>query len=177
MIESVGPADKVDGPVRRRDDRRQGAGRLPGLHRPVHDPRPAGRRDPVADRPGRHGQLRATSRWRARRPTIATGLTPEFEVASVLDLPDTVAEERRRSGFTDLLAAPAGAIATGQSALVSLGGLPRRESIVRSPVALAPQRPAAERPAARRRTPADDAADDLAERQRRGAVERGTRPR
>ncbi len=64
------------------------------------------------------------------------GLTPEFEVAGVLDLTDGLAEPRRRLGFTDFLSAPAGAIATGQSALVSLSGLPRREAIVAAPVAL-----------------------------------------
>ncbi len=64
------------------------------------------------------------------------GLTPEFVVASALDLPEATAQERRSLGFTDLLAAPGGAIATGQSALVSLSGLPRRESVVKSPVAL-----------------------------------------
>ncbi|MFO0892035.1 MAG: amidohydrolase family protein [Isosphaeraceae bacterium] len=64
------------------------------------------------------------------------GLTPEFEVAPVLELPDAVAEPRRRLGFTALLSAPGGAIATGQSALASLGGLPRREAVVKSPVAL-----------------------------------------
>src|SRR5579875_984361 len=64
------------------------------------------------------------------------GLTPEFEVAGVLDLSDGLAEPRRRLGFTDFLSAPAGAIATGQSALVSLSGLPRREAIVAAPVAL-----------------------------------------
>jgi hypothetical protein len=48
------------------------------------------------------------------------GLTPEFALATVLNLPDSVADDRRRLGFTDLLAAPAGAIATGQSVLVSL---------------------------------------------------------
>ncbi len=35
-----------------------------------------------------------------------------------------------------MLSAPGGAIATGQSALVSLSGLPRREVIVSAPVAL-----------------------------------------
>lgn len=69
-------------------------------------------------------------------PDNRSGLTPEFEVASALELPETTAEERRKLGFTSLLAAPGGAIATGQSALVSLGGLPRRESVVRSPIAL-----------------------------------------
>ena len=54
----------------------------------------------------------------------------------MLELNDALVEPRRRLGFTDFLSAPAGAIATGQSALVSLSGLPRREAIVASPVAL-----------------------------------------
>ena len=78
----------------------------------------------------------------AEAPLISTppdnrkGLTPEFEVAGALELTDALAEPRRRLGFTDLLSAPAGAIATGQSALVSLSGLPRREAIIAAPVAL-----------------------------------------
>jgi imidazolonepropionase-like amidohydrolase len=64
------------------------------------------------------------------------GLTPEFEVADVLELSDGLCSPRRALGFTDLLSAPEGAIATGQSALVSLSGLPRREAVVRAPVAL-----------------------------------------
>jgi len=78
----------------------------------------------------------------AEAPLISTppdnrkGLTPEFEVTGALELGDAVAEPRRRLGFTDLLSAPAGAIATGQSALVSLSGLPRREVIIAAPVAL-----------------------------------------
>jgi imidazolonepropionase-like amidohydrolase len=79
------------------------------------------------------------------------GLTPEFEVSGALELSDALAEPRRRLGFTDLVSAPAGAIATGQSALVSLSGLPRREAIVKAPVALhihlaAPTEPAATPP-------------------------------
>jgi imidazolonepropionase-like amidohydrolase len=69
-------------------------------------------------------------------PDNRRGLTPEFEVASALDLTEALLEPRRRLGFTDLVSAPDGAIATGQSALVSLSGLPRRESIVAAPVAL-----------------------------------------
>ncbi len=69
-------------------------------------------------------------------PDNRNGLTPEFEVASALALGDSTAEERRKLGFTDLVSAPSGAIATGQSALTSTSGLPRRESIVVSPVAL-----------------------------------------
>jgi imidazolonepropionase-like amidohydrolase len=69
-------------------------------------------------------------------PDNRRGLTPEFEVASALELPDALVAARRRLGFTDFLSAPAGAIATGQSALVSLSGLPRREVIVKAPVAL-----------------------------------------
>jgi imidazolonepropionase-like amidohydrolase len=69
-------------------------------------------------------------------PDNRKGLTPEFEVAGALEFNDGLADPRRRLGFTDLLSAPAGAIATGQSALVSLSGLPRRETIVAAPVAL-----------------------------------------
>ena len=69
-------------------------------------------------------------------PDNRRGLTPEFEVAPALELTDALAEPRRRLGFTDFLSAPGGAIATGQSALVSLSGLPRREVIVAAPVAL-----------------------------------------
>ena len=69
-------------------------------------------------------------------PDNRNGITPEFEVASTLEMPQATAEERRKLGFTDLLAAPGGPIAAGQSALVSLGGLPRRESIVKSPIGL-----------------------------------------
>src|SRR4029077_11239773 len=64
------------------------------------------------------------------------GLTPEFEVAGVLELTDALVEPRRRMGFTDLVSAPAGAIATGQSALVSLSGLPRRDAILAASLAL-----------------------------------------
>ncbi len=64
------------------------------------------------------------------------GLTPEFELAASVALADATVAEYRRLGFTDLLAAPGGAIATGQSVLLSLSGLPRRESIVRDKVAL-----------------------------------------
>jgi imidazolonepropionase-like amidohydrolase len=91
-------------------------------------------------------------------PDNRKGLTPEFEVARVLELPDALVETRRRLGFTDLLSAPAGAIATGQSALVSLSGLPRREVIVAAPVALhvhpaPPTEPAATAPAPPGATP------------------------
>ena len=56
IIEAVGPDQGRDGPLRRRDDRRQGAGRLPGIHRPVHDGRPARRRRAVGDRQGPAGR-------------------------------------------------------------------------------------------------------------------------
>ena len=75
----------------------------------------------------------------AETPLAATpadnrkGLTPEFDTAATLELTDAVAEPRRRLGFTALLSVPSGSIATGQSALVSTSGLPRRDSIVRRP--------------------------------------------
>ncbi|WP_250846710.1 amidohydrolase family protein [Aquisphaera insulae] len=78
----------------------------------------------------------------AESPLAATpgdnrrGLTPEFEVAPAVELADSAALPYRKLGFTDILAAPSGSIATGQSAVVSLSGLPRREVIVKTPVAL-----------------------------------------
>src|SRR6516225_2109791 len=41
------------------------------------------------------------------------GLSPEFAVAGQLELTEALVEPRRRLGFTDLLSAPAGSIATG----------------------------------------------------------------
>ena len=68
-------------------------------------------------------------------PDNRNGMTPEYEVVRALDM-GALSEERRKLGFTDVLVAPGGAIATGQSALVSTGGLPRRESVLKAPVAL-----------------------------------------
>ena len=68
-------------------------------------------------------------------PDNRNGITPEYEVAKALDL-GALAEERRKLGFTDVLVAPGGTIATGQSALVGTSGLPRRESVLKAPVAL-----------------------------------------
>jgi len=87
-------------------------------------------------------------------PDNRRGLTPEFEVASALELNDALIAPRRRLGFTDLLSAPAGAIATGQSALVSLSGLPRREAIVAAPIALHVHLAPPSEPAAVAATPA-----------------------
>ena len=59
-VDRGGRADQGrGGPLRRRDDRRQGAGRLSRVHRPVHDGRPARRGRAVGDRqgpPGRPGR-------------------------------------------------------------------------------------------------------------------------
>lgn len=64
------------------------------------------------------------------------GLTPEFQVAEVLDLSGAYVDLRRKIGFTSLLSVPGGAIATGQSALVGLSGEPRREALIQAPIAL-----------------------------------------
>lgn len=72
----------------------------------------------------------------ATPPDNRNGLTPEFRVAEALALDEAAAKTRRAAGFTSLLVAPGGAIATGQSALVSLSGQPRREIVVQSPIAL-----------------------------------------
>ena len=72
----------------------------------------------------------------ATPPDNRNGLTPEFRVADVLSLDDKIASTRRDVGFASMLVAPGGGIATGQSALVSLNGRPRREIIIQTPVAL-----------------------------------------
>ncbi len=69
-------------------------------------------------------------------PDNRNGLTPEFQMATAVEITDAIASGRRGLGFTDLLVAPNGAIATGQSALVSLSAANRRESVVASPIAL-----------------------------------------
>src|SRR4051794_28917407 len=68
-------------------------------------------------------------------PDNRNGITPEYEVARSLEM-GSLADDRRKLGFTDVLVAPGGAIATGQSALVSTSALPRRESVLKAPVAL-----------------------------------------
>ena len=68
-------------------------------------------------------------------PDNRNGITPEYEVAKALDMA-ALSDDRRKLGFTDVLVAPGGSIATGQSALVGTSGLPRRESVLKAPVAL-----------------------------------------
>ncbi|QDV37202.1 efflux RND transporter permease subunit [Tautonia plasticadhaerens] len=69
-------------------------------------------------------------------PDNRNGLTPEFRAAGAIKLDDDLLEARRKLGITALISAPGGSIVTGQSALVSLGGLGRRESILDETVAL-----------------------------------------
>jgi imidazolonepropionase-like amidohydrolase len=135
LIEAVGPADKVEIPFDAEVIDGKGLHVYAGfvdLFTTLGQPPGVVRSQTGTGRPiDPSDHARATT-----PPDNRNGLTPEFEVASVLALPAPVVEERRKLGFTSLLAAPAGAIATGQSALVSLSGLPRRESILLSPVAL-----------------------------------------
>jgi imidazolonepropionase-like amidohydrolase len=72
----------------------------------------------------------------ATPPDNRNGLTPEFHVAEAITLDDAAAKTRRAAGFTSQLIAPSGGIATGQSALVSLSGQPRREIVVQTPIGL-----------------------------------------
>ncbi len=135
IIEAVGPADKVEIPFDVETIDGKGLYVYAGflyLYTTLGQPAGAVRSRTGPGRPFDPSDhpLAATP------PDNRNGLTPEFAVADVLDLPAPLVEERRKLGFTSLLAAPAGAIATGQSVLVSLNGLPRRESILRSPMAL-----------------------------------------
>ncbi len=64
------------------------------------------------------------------------GMTPEFQVIDGIQTRQLLQKLRREQGITSALVAPGGRIASGQSALMSLNGLPRRESVIRSPIAL-----------------------------------------
>ena len=85
----------------------------------------------------------------------------------MLDLTDALVEPRRRLGFTDVLSAPAGAIATGQSALPELERLTpaRVDSESSHRAALTPRHAhrstRGQREPARRSTPARAAAANV----------------
>ncbi len=135
VIEAVGPGDKTTVPPDAETIDGKGMVVYPGfldLYSSIGVPSGVTRSLTGPGRPINYAEFAFAS----TPPDNRNGITPEFETARVLDLSDATAEERRKLGFTDYVAAPAGAIATGQSALVSLSGLPRRETIVRSPVAL-----------------------------------------
>ncbi len=135
VIEAVGPADSVKIPYDAEVIEGKGLVVYPGfldLYTTLGQPVGVTRSQVGAGRTIKY----ADNAWPKTPTDNRLGMTPEFEVANVLDLPDATADERRRLGFTDIVAAPAGAIATGQSAVVSTSGLPRREAIVRSPLAL-----------------------------------------
>jgi imidazolonepropionase-like amidohydrolase len=171
LIEAVGPAKAVTAPFDAEVIDGKGLTVYPGFIDLFTT---------TGQRPG--VERSATGRGRlvdlAESPLAATpadnrrGLTPEFEVAGALELTDSLAEPRRRLGFTAFLSAPGGAIATGQSALVSLSGLPRRDAIVKAPVALhihlgQPSEPSAATPGRR------DAPPQQGPPRRRPAVEQG----
>ena len=135
LIEAVGPSEEVEIPYDAQVIDGKGLVVYPGF---IDLYTTAGQR-PGAERSttgtGKPVELSETTL--AATPTDnRKGLTPEFRVAEILELNDAFAGPRRKLGFTDLLSAPAGAIATGQSALVGLTGEPRREAIVKAPVAL-----------------------------------------
>src|SRR5262245_7827916 len=71
----------------------------------------------------------------ATKPDNRKGLTPEFAVSTALR-DEEQADAWRKAGFTAHLIAPDGGFLTGQSALVSLSGLPAREAVLRSPFAM-----------------------------------------
>ncbi len=71
----------------------------------------------------------------ATRPDNRKGITPEFQVRAALK-DDPSADEWRRLGFTARLVAPEGGVFAGQSAFISLSGMPAREATLRPSVAL-----------------------------------------
>ncbi len=135
VIESVGPADQVNVPVDAEVIEGKDLVVYPGfvdLYATLGVPHSTERSETGPGRSVPHSEFALPSTPMDNR----LGLTPEYQVAEDLNVPEKAASDRRKLGFTDLLAAPGGAIATGQSALASLSGLPRREVLVSSPVAL-----------------------------------------
>ncbi len=135
VIESVGPADKVEIPFDAEVVDGKGLFVYPGfidLYTTVGIPPETIKSKTGTGRAIPYNDFALPS----TPPDNRSGLTPEFEVSTALDLTDAIADERRGLGFTSLLAAPGGSIATGQSAIASLSGLPRREALIKSPVAL-----------------------------------------
>ena len=135
VIEAVGPADKVEIPYDAETVEGKGLTVYPGFLDLATSQGTAAGATRSLTGPGRTVNY-ADFALPSTPPDNRNGITPEFQVASSLELADQAAEERRGQGFSDILSMPAGSIATGQSALVSTGGLPRRESVVKSPVAL-----------------------------------------
>ncbi len=135
VIEAVGPSDAVEVPYDAETIEGKGLHVYPGfldLHASLASSSGSSR-----SRTGEGRSLPYADYAYPRTPADNRyGITPEYDVASSLELTDSLVEERRRQGFTSLLAAPSGAIAAGQSALASLSGLPRREAVIKSPVAL-----------------------------------------
>ncbi len=63
------------------------------------------------------------------------GVRPELRAADALALTEGVVVPDRQGGFTSALIAPSGGTLNGVSALVNLGGRPRRESVIHPAVA------------------------------------------
>ncbi len=135
IIESIGTVDKVEVPYDAEIIEGKGLVVYPGLidlYTTVGVPNEAARSQTGLSRPIPLKEFAQAS----TPPDNRNGLTPEFQAASVLELEADEAEARRKLGFTSLISAPGGAIATGQSALVTLNGRNRREAILDSPIAL-----------------------------------------
>ncbi len=135
VIESVGPVDSTMIPFDA--EIIDGAGMVvyPGFldsYTTLGVPATAVRSQTGAGRPPRYEEYAYASTAVDNR----NGITPEFEVSGVFELADDAAVERRKLGFTDVVAAPGGAIAAGQSALASTSGVPRREAVVKAPIGL-----------------------------------------
>ncbi|CAN5599624.1 hypothetical protein BH23PLA1_BH23PLA1_04790 [soil metagenome] len=135
VIEAVGPADEVEVPYDAEVIDGEGLVVYPGLidlYTTVGVPDEAPRSQTGLSRPIPLKDFAQAS----TPPDNRNGLTPEFQAAGVLNLKAEDVENRRKLGFTGMLSAPGGAIATGQSALVALNGRNRREAVIDSPIAL-----------------------------------------
>jgi imidazolonepropionase-like amidohydrolase len=87
---------------------------------------------PNQDTPPDTGAIAPASMREANRK----GVRPELRAGDYLALADATLGPIRQQGFTTALIAPSGGTINGMGALVNLSGMPKRESIVRSNVAM-----------------------------------------
>lgn len=72
----------------------------------------------------------------AMREANRRGIRPELRASDYLALTDELLRPARASGFTTELITPTGGLMAGVGALVNLNGLPKRDCVVRSEVAV-----------------------------------------
>ena len=132
VIAAVGPVDRVEVPFDAEVIEGKGLIVYPGFIDLYTTSGQDAGGEQVAHRRRPDGELRRLRPAPDPESTTGTGSPPNTRWPRPSTCSQTLAEERRKLGFTDVLVAPGGAIATGQSALVAPAACPRRESILKA---------------------------------------------